>query len=49
MVEIENMPSWKSHTLYKEYTEFLKDEEAQQARQQEEMADNIEDVATGGM
>lgn len=49
MVELENMPSWKSHTLYKEYTEFLKDEEAQQARQQEEMADNIEDVATGGM
>lgn len=49
MVELENMPNWKSHTLFKEYTEFMNNEEAQQARQQEEMADNIEDVATGGM
>lgn len=46
--ELENMPNWKSHTLYKQYIEWSQSEEAQQAAGAEELKDTIEDAATGG-
>lgn len=41
--ELENMPSRYIHTIYKQYTIFLKDQDAQKAAAAEDMMEEIED------
>ena len=43
ITELEQMPNSYSHTIYKQYVEFLKSEEAQKARASEEVVDAMED------
>lgn len=48
MIEFMNLPNWISHTLYKEYIEWLQDENAQKAASGEAVAEQIQNAVTGG-
>jgi hypothetical protein len=46
--ELENMPNRYIHTFYKQYTDMLKDEEAQKAKAAEDMVEEMADAGLGG-